>query len=379
MRFQDIPGLGSIKNTLIHSVETNHVAHAQLFHGGVGSANLALAWAYATYINCEDRNDISSDTKTEIVGDACGHCASCVKMAKMVHPDIHHIFPTPSAKETILELLPTWRKFLMESPYRSLTDWLEFTGVTGNKQGIIPIKEAHNIIEKISLKAFEAEYKILIIWQPELMNIESANSLLKLLEEPPEKTLFILVCNDTNRLLTTILSRTQRIMIPSFSDEETIGYLTKKEGVSSERAKQVAYLSEGNLSKAVELINYEGEGKYQWFSNWMRMAFKPDFATLIKLADEFDAFPKEYQKGMMEYGLNIFRDLLLWKNGAESLVRLEGEELTFVQKFSKAVKPEAIELIVNELSQTHYYLERNGRAKILHLDLSLTIAKLFKK
>ena len=379
MRFQDIPGLGSIKNTLIHSVETNHVAHAQLFHGGVGSANLALAWAYATYINCEDRNAISSNTNSGLVGDACGCCASCVKMAKMVHPDIHHIFPTPSAKETILELLPTWRKFLMESPYRSMTDWLEFTGVTGNKQGIIPIKEAHNIIEKISLKAFEAEYKILIIWQPELMNIESANSLLKLLEEPPAKTLFILVCNDTNRLLTTILSRTQRIMIPSFSDEETIGYLIKKEGISMERAKQVAYLSEGNLSKAVELINYEGEGKYQWFSNWMRMAFKPDFAALIKLADEFDASPKEYQKGMMEYGLNIFRDLLLWKNGAESLVRLEGEELTFVQNFSKVVKLGAIELIVNELSQTHYYLERNGRAKILHLDLSLTIARLFKK
>jgi DNA polymerase III subunit delta' len=369
MRFQDIPGLGSIKNTLIHSVEVNHVAHAQLFHGGVGSANLALAWAYATYINCEERGET----------DACGRCASCVKMAKMVHPDIHHIFPTPSAKETILELLPTWRKFLIESPYRSMTDWLEFTGVTGNKQGIIPIKEAHNIIEKVSLKAFEAEYKILIIWQPELMNIESANSLLKLLEEPPAKTLFILVCNDTNKLLTTILSRTQRIIIPSFTDEDTISYLTEKEGVTYDRAKQVAYLSEGNLSKASELANYEGESKHQWFANWMRMSFKPDLAALVKLADEYDAFPKEYQKGMLEYGLNIFRDLLLWKNGAESLVRLEGEELTFVQNFSKAVKINAIELIVNELSQTHYYLERNGRAKILHLDLSLNIARMFKK
>jgi DNA polymerase III subunit delta' len=379
MRFQDIPGLGSIKNTLIHSVETNHVAHAQLFHGGVGSANLALAWAYATYINCEDRSAVSADTSSGLSGDACGRCASCVKMAKMVHPDIHHIFPTPSAKETILELLPTWRKFLLASPYRSMTDWLEFTGVTGNKQGIIPIKEAHNIIEKISLKAFEAEYKILIIWQPELMNIESANSLLKLLEEPPAKTLFILVCNDTNRLLTTILSRTQRIVIPAFTDEETIGYLTEKEGVTYDRAKQVAYLSEGNLSKASELVNYEGESKHQWFATWMRSAYKPDFTALVKMADEFDAFPKEYQKGMMEYGLNIFRDLLLWKNGAEALVRLEGEELTFVQNFSKAVKAEAIELIVNELSQTHYYLERNGRAKILHLDLSLTIARLFKK
>jgi DNA polymerase-3 subunit delta' len=379
MRFQDIPGLIGIKNTLIHSVETNHVAHAQLFMGGIGSANLAMAWAYSTYINCEDKNAFSADISSHLLGDACGRCASCVKMAKMVHPDVHHIFPTPSAKETILELLPTWRKFLLNSLYRSLTDWLEFTGVTGNKQGIIPIKEAHNIIQKISLKAFEAEFKILIIWQPELMNIESANSLLKLLEEPPAKTLFILVCNDTNRLLTTILSRTQRITIPSFTDEETIGFLVAHEGITQERAKQIAYLSEGNLSKAVELVNFEGENKHQWFANWMRSAYKADLAALVKTADEFDAFPKEYQKGMMEYGLNIYRDLLLWKNGAESLVRLEGEELTFVQNFSKVVKQGAIELIVNELSQTHYYLERNGRAKILHLDVSLTIAQLFKK
>lgn len=368
MLFKDIPGLRSIKDTLIRSVQMNHVAHAQLFHGAVGGANLALAWAYATYINCEERGE----------EDACGHCASCVKMAKMVHPDIHHIFPTPSAKETILELLPTWRKFLMESPYRSLTDWLEFTGTTGNKQGIIPIKEAHNIIDKISLKAFEAEYKILIIWQPELMNIESANSLLKILEEPPIKTLFILVCNDANKLLTTILSRTQRVMIPALSDEDTVEYLVQKEGVVKERAKQIAYLSEGNISKAVALTGQDGQAQHEWFAKWMRMAYKLDAAALIKLADEFDALPKEEQKGMMEYGLNIFRDLLLWKNGAEVLVRLEGEELTFVQNFSKAVKIEAIEQIVQEFSQVYYYLERNARAKILHLDLSLTVGRLFK-
>ena len=369
MLFKDIPGLDTLKSTLIHSVEANHVAHAQLFHGGVGSANLALAWAYSTYINCEDKQPT----------DACGQCASCVKMAKMIHPDIHHIFPTPSAKETILELLPTWRKFLIESPYRSLTDWLDFTGITGNKQGIIPIKEGHNIIQKISLKAFEAEYKILIIWQPELMNIESANSLLKILEEPPAKTLFILVCNDTNRLLTTILSRTQRIVIPSFTDENIASYLVQKQHIGLERAKQIAYLSEGNLAKALSMTVEEDQDQHHWFAMWMREAYKPNLPALIKLADEYDTFSKEYQKGMMEYGLNVFRDLLLWKNGAEALVRLAGVELEFVQRFSQVVKIEAIEQITNELSKTYYYLERNGRAKILHLDLSLTIAKLFKK
>jgi DNA polymerase-3 subunit delta' len=229
------------------------------------------------------------------------------------------------------------------------------------------------------LKAFEAEYKILIVWQPELMNIESANSLLKVLEEPPAKTLFILVCNDSNKLLTTILSRTQRIVIPDFSDENTTQFLVDSHQVSTERAKQIAYLSEGNLSKAVSLLNHEGQEQHQWFANWMRMAYKPDLPALVKLADAFDTFPKEEQKGMMEYGLNIFRDLLLWKNGAEALVRLEGDELIFVQNFSKAVKIQAIEAIVGEFSKTYYYLERNARAKIIQLDLSLTIARLFKQ
>lgn len=368
MLFNEIIGLEAIKQTLIRSVRANHVAHAQLFYGTVGSANLAMAWAYSTYINCENKQE----------QDACGVCASCAKMNKLVHPDVHHIFPSPSAKDAIVELLPTWRKFLLESPYRSLTDWLEFTGTTGNKQGIIPIKEAHNIIGSLSLKAFEAEYKTLIIWQPELMNIESANALLKVLEEPPAKTLFILVCNDVNKLLTTILSRTQRVTIPTFSDEEVQLFLQNNKGVEASRAKQIAYLSEGNLSKAQFLIHKDSAGKHQWFAAWMRNCYKADLATLVKTADEFDAFTKEDQKGMMEYALNIFRDLLIWKNGATSLIRLEGEELTFVQNFSKAIKAAAIELVVGELNDTYYYLERNARAKILHLDLSITISRMFR-
>ncbi|WP_026996028.1 DNA polymerase III subunit [Flectobacillus major] len=373
MLFQEIPGLEAIKQTLIHSVQSNHVAHAQLFHGTVGSANLALAWAYATYINCEDKQP----------SDACGKCASCAKMKKLVHPDFYHIFPTATTKK-IKEAdseayMPLWRNFLAESPYGQLPDWLEHIGVEGNKQGNISAEEARKIIQKISLKAFEAEYKILLIWQPEMLNQSSANALLKILEEPPAKTLFLLVCNDANKLLTTILSRTQKVSVPLFSDEDVVRYLVEKKQVEQTRARQIAYLSEGNMSKALSLAFKELEGKHLWFANWMRMSYKMDIAALIKLAEEFDAFPKEDQKGMMEYALNIFRDLLLWKNGAESLVRLEGDELIFVQNFSKAVKLQAIEYIVQELTQTHYYLERNARAKILHLDLSLQIAQLFKR
>jgi DNA polymerase-3 subunit delta' len=373
MLFREIPGLSSIKKTLIHSVQSNHVAHAQLFHGPVGSGNLALAWAYATYINCEDKQP----------DDACGRCASCVKMRKLIHPDFYHIFPTATTKK-VKEAesdayMPLWREFTAEQPYGVLPNWLEHIGVEGNKQGNISAEEARKIIQKLSLKAFEAEYKILLIWQPEMLNQSSANALLKILEEPPAKTLFLLVCNDVNKLLITILSRTQRVSVPQFSDEDITSYLAEKAHIESARAKQIAYLSEGNLNKALALSKNQGQGKHQWFANWMRMAYKPDVAALVKLADEFDAFSKEDQKGMMEYGLNIFRDLLMWKSGAESLVRLEGDELTFVQNFSKAVNLRALELISGEFSQTHYYLERNARAKILHLDLSLQIAKLFKQ
>lgn len=373
MLFKDIQGLDSIKNTLIQSVKNNHVAHAQLFHGNVGSANLALAWAYATYINCEDKQE----------NDSCGKCASCSKMGKLIHPDFHHIFPTATTKKVkeadSESYMPLWRDFLKQSPYKTLADWLEFIGVEGNKQGNISAEEARKVIQKVSLMAYEAEYKILIIWQPEQLNQSSANALLKILEEPPSKTLFLLVCNNANKLLATILSRTQRIAIPSFSDDDIVQYLVAKLAVDDRRAKQIAYLSEGNLSKAVELSTAQENDQHSWFANWMRMAYKPDISSLVKLADTFDAFPKEQQKGLIEYSLSVFRDLLLWQNGANSLVRLEGDELTFVQNFSKAVKQEAIEAVVQELNDAHYHLERNARAKILHLDLSLTIARLFKK
>ena len=246
-----------------------------------------------------------------------------------------------------------------------------------NKE-IFQQRKLEKIIQKISLKAYEAEYKILIIWQPEQLNQASANALLKVLEEPPAKTLFLLVCNNANKLLATILSRTQRVAVPAFSDENIYHHLSTKYGIEESRAKQIAYLSEGNLAKAIELCDAKDNDEHGWFANWMRMAYKLDISALVKLADTFDGFSKEQQKGILEYGLSVFRDLLLWQNGAEDLVRLEGDELTFVQNFSKAIKPKAIELIVKELNDAHYHLERNARAKILHLDLSLNLAKLFK-
>lgn len=375
MLFREVPGLEALKETLIQSVTSQHVAHAQLFHGPSGSGNLALALAYATYLNCEDRQ----------ATDACGRCASCVKMQKLAHPDVHHIFPvaiTKKIKDNESDAyMPLWREFVAAQPFGTLSDWLTFIGVEGNRQGNISAEEARNVIRKISLKAYEGEYKILMLWQPELLNVYSANALLKILEEPPAKTIFLLVCTDANRLLTTIISRTQRVGVPAFTEEEVSRYLQEKAGTEEKRARHLAYLAEGNLGYALQLAQGEGNDDQPWFAQWMRHCYRgvPAFGDLIKLADEFDTQPKEQQKSLMEYSLNLFRDLMFWQNGAQELVRLDGEELTFVQNFSKVIPPERIPLITEELNAAFFHLERNVRAKMIFMDLSLTLARLMRK
>lgn len=372
MLFRDIPDLDALKHTLMQSVRQRHVAHAQFFHGPPGSGNLALALAFATFLNCEDPDP----------DDACGRCASCHKLRKLAHPDVHFIFPvasTKAIKETESDaFLPLWRKFVETQPYGALSDWLAHIGAD-NKQGNISAEEARNVIKKLSLKAYEGPYKIMVLWQPEALNVYSANALLKILEEPPDNTVFLLVGSQADKILPTILSRTQRVALPAFSDEEISGFLTRKMALPAERARQVAYLAEGDLQHAIELAEGGENDRHAWFVDWMRECYRADVLKLVPRADAFDALPKETQKGTLEYGLSLFRDVFLTQNEGEALVRLEGEARTFVQNFARAVPVARVEAIVNELTLAHYHLERNVRAKMIFLDLSLTLARLFKK
>lgn len=366
MQFGQIIGLNEIKQALIGAVQHNHVAHAQLFHGNEGSANLAIAMAFATYMNCEDRQE----------SDSCGRCASCLKMNKLAHPDVTYIFPTAGGKTEISEnFMAQWRSFLADGHYGTLPDWLE---KINKKQPNIPVEEARQLIQKLSLKSYEGGYKIVIIWQAEYLHTATANALLKILEEPPDQTMFLLVCNSMERLLTTIISRTQRVAIRNFNDDEVITFLINKKQVATDRAKQIAYLSEGNLAKAISLVNHEDESEHQWFANWMRMCYATKIDKLVPMADEFDAMIKEKQKGLLEYGLNIFREIILYKNGAEGLVRLEGDELTFVQKFGGFLKEKSLEPIIQTINDAYGHIERNVRAKIVFLDISLIISQLMK-
>lgn len=371
MQFSEIIGQEETKQMLLRAVQTNHLAHALLFDGPEGSANLALALAMAQYVNCEDKQP----------QDACGRCASCIKIQKLVHPDLHMVFPVANlAKGKNSEAyLTDWRKFLIDQPYRTLPDWLETMGAD-NKQGNISAEEARNILQKLSLKAYEGAYKIMLIWLPELMNITSANALLKVLEEPPAQTLFLLVTNQPDKLLITILSRTQRVAVRAFTDEEVATYLRQQLNLDETTARRLAYLADGNLAEALQLNRNDtaSTDQHTWFAEWMRTCYRQDLISLIKQADQFDGFSKEKQKGLLEYSIRLYRDLFLWQQGAAELLRLPDNEMAFVKNFSKILTINHIERIVHDLNEATYHLERNARAKMIMLDMSLTFSRLIR-
>lgn len=372
MRFQDIPGLETIKGQLTKAVHNHHIAHAQLFHGPTGGAQLGIALAFISYLFCTNRTE----------EDACGTCPSCQKLAKGVHPDVVYMFPSITTKKISKDaesdlFLPEWRKFIIENPFRTLPDWLTFLGAEGNKQGNIPVEETRKLNSKISLKPFEAPFKVVLLWNPESLNASSGNALLKTLEEPPPSTLFILVCSDPSKLLITILSRTQRINIPAVEESALAKFLEKRLDIEEEKAMNVALSTEGNISLAIEKSKSENLMISTWFSDWMRAVYSKNLNKLVQLAEKFDTISKEDQKALLEYGLHIFRQCLYQISDASQLIKSLEKEKAFISNFAKTLKPNIIESMAEKMSDAHYHLERNGRAKILHLDLSLNLIKIF--
>ena len=378
MQFAEIPGLEEVKTSLISSVKNNHLAHAQLFFGPEGSGNLAMALAFATYLNCVNRQ-MSLDGSE----DACGQCPSCQKMARFVHPDVHYVFPVSatkniSGKEVVSSsYMADWRNFLAANPYGTLSQWmLQYGGE--DKQVNISKEESRHIVRNLSLKAFEGNYKVMIIWLPEYMHVSSANGILKILEEPPAKTVFLLVSSDVEKLLTTILSRTQIFKIRGFNDEEISRYLSQQHEIPAEQASKVARMASGSMSAALGSINEVKDHNHSLYSSWMRLCYERNFSRLIQMADEFHQLNKDAQKALLLYGLNILRETLVYPYTSEDLVRLEGDERTFVERFSKIMPWEKVQLISEKLNESLYHLERNASPKIMFLDLSLQVAGIIK-
>ncbi|QSE98904.1 DNA polymerase III subunit [Fulvivirga lutea] len=367
MRFSEIAGLEEKKKQLIGAVKNNNVAHAQLFAGKEGSPNLPMAIAYASYLNCESPTD----------DDSCGECPSCSKNSKYVHPDVHFVFPVSATKdiksdEAISEkFMPDWRKYLTSTPFGNLDAW---TAVYGgeNKQVNISKRESREIIKRLSLKAFEGKYKIMIVWLPEYMHTTAANGILKILEEPPEDTVFILVSNDYDRLLTTITSRTQMVTIPPFDDSAIIELLVK-EGIDQEQANKIAPVADGDLNTALRIANNLEDDSHELFANWMRSCFKRDFGSLVQLSEDYHKTSKLSQRSLFKYALSIYREALIYQN-APQINKVNGQVLEFTKKFSAALDETKISKISTLISEALYHLERNGSPKMIFLDLSLQIA-----
>lgn len=373
MTFSQIPGLGFIKERLIRSVKTGMIPHAQLFQGSEGALNLPLALAYATYLHCESKGDT----------DACGVCPACSKSLKFIHPDTNFVFPAGNVKaekdeeRLKADLLKSWRAFLTEQPFGDLNDWVNYYGGE-DKTVSISREESREIIKSLSLKSFESRYKVMIIWQPEYMHPSAANGILKILEEPPANTIFILVSNHAEQLLPTIVSRTQSVQVPMLSDEELDKFLVSRIA-DGEKRRKVVQLAEGDLNLALTLIESEEDHNQEVFTEWMRACFKKDNIKLVGLAETFHELDKLSQRNLLRYSTSMMRESVLQLAGAGAISRVKGGELKFVQDFSQVMSVDKIEKVSTWMNDSEYFLERNGSAKMIFLDLSLQIAKVIKE
>lgn len=343
-------------------LQEGRVPHALMFTGPEGCGNLPAAFAFVQYLFCEHK---SAD-------DACGVCPSCIKTSKLVHPDLHLVFPISKSKDVRKsdDLVKEFREAITETPYLTLHDWFNSLDAE-NKQPIIPAEEANDILKKLSYTSYEGGYKVMIIWQPEKMNTESANKLLKILEEPPDQTLFVLVCNHPEQLLATIISRVQQIPFYKIDTEDMVNGLIAQYGCQESAARQAALLSDGSYREAQLLLQHAdgGDVLMQNFRAFMLIALKFDAFKAVGWIDENARIGREKQKQFLQYGLDIFRDCLMLNYGSASLVRHSGEEKQFIEKFSRFVHQRNYERLLEEFNTAYYHIERNANPKILFMDL----------
>jgi DNA polymerase-3 subunit delta' len=375
MNFAQIPGQKEIKGKLLRSVKEERVSHAQLFTGTEGCGSMALALAYAKYISCENRTD----------SDSCGICKSCVKYEKLIHPDLHFVFPVIKGKKATDPVsdnyLEEWREFVKISPYFTLNNWMDSIEV-GNAQGMIFASEASEIIKKLSLKTFESDFKIMIIWLPEKMHQATANKLLKMIEEPPEKTLFLLVSEEPDKVIPTILSRCQLVKVPSFNSRDIEKYLIDRFNISTDKAADISRVSNGNITRAIELCENEDSSlaNLERFKSLMRFAWKRDIISIINWSEEISTTGREAQKNFISFSMRILRENLMLSLDQlkNSLVFLTGEEATFSGNFHPFINQDNIYPLTEEFNLVYSHIESNGNAKIIFLDLALKVTRLIR-
>ena len=369
MFFKDIIGQKSLLAQLSRMVDENRLAHALLLTGPSGNGKLPVAVALARYILCTDRRN----------GDACGCCPSCVKMDKLVHSDLHFVFPVKKKKNSSSDSAPVsddyiseWREIFLKEPYFSYSDWLAMLDVE-NQQPIIYEKESSEILRKLSLKSREGGWKIMIIWLPEKMKEACSNKLLKILEEPPAETLFLRVAESTEHILPTILSRTQRVDIPRILADDVAEALQRRYALDGETARSVAQQSGGDWEKAESMLRVDNDKKLylELFMTLMRMAYRRDIMAMKKWSEQVAALGRERQKGMLEYCQRMIRENFMMNFGRNEMLYLSPEERSFSVNFSPFVNENNIFGIMEEVADAQKHVEQNVNAKMIFFDMAL--------
>jgi len=370
MQFTDIPGLTELKGQLISAHKRGKVAHAQLFAGIPGTSALAMAKAYSSYLFCQNPTD----------HDSCGTCVNCQRIKKNIHPDIHFYFPKISAAESkydkvLAEAMPLFRSFLEKHPFGDFNDWVSTYG-QDNKNLLISREDSRQMLKQVSMRSVEGGYKVLIIWCPEAMNVSSANAILKILEEPPEKTIYFLVSYNYENLLTTITSRSQLVNIPLNTDEEISEYLIN-ENAEKHNAENLARISDGKIGLALQLLDEDDQGEFKEFQRWMRLCYANDITGLVEKSELFSKLGRANMRNELEFNLALVRSSIIHLSSLEINSPNE-EEKAFVSKFSNRVGSERLEKIYFLINRVVNNLERNANPKISHLNLSLDIIKIIK-
>lgn len=366
MQLSDVIGQTRTKGFLLQLRHSERVPHALLFLGATGGGSLALATAFAQLLQCEQPGEF----------DSCGVCNACRKAAHFTHPDIHFSFPSIGANAVSTDFLKQWRTALKESPYFDANTWLQRLGAE-NKQGNINKDECNAILKKLSLKAFEGRYKILLMWLPEYLGKEG-NRLLKLIEEPPEQTIFLLVAENQDQILNTILSRCQLIKTDTLSDDEVANALVAHIDTAPERARQIAFLAGGDYHLARTIAENPDNDDATLLLDWLRKCWKGNGPELVKWTDNFAKLGRENQKQFLQYGLHFLRELMAFGLTGADTLRLRPQELITAQNMSKVLNFEKIISVTALFNDNVYYIERNANPKILFLDTSIQLHQIMK-
>jgi DNA polymerase-3 subunit delta' len=374
MFFKEVIGQTATKERLIQSVHGERVSHAQLFAGPEGTGKLALAIAYAQFVACTNRQ----------ATDSCGECPSCKKFRKLIHPDLHFVFPVVKTKKfdkpVSDNFLEEWRLMIAENPYFNSDQWFDRIGVE-NAQGLIYAHQSEEIIRKLNLKSYESEYKVMIIWLPEKMHVACANKLLKMIEEPPVKTLFVLITENEEDIISTIRSRCQLITIPPIdpvSLAKAIGELPEAEGMD---IRNIVHLAKGNYSKALELLQPDEQTLFnlERFKELMRTSYGRKFTDLFKWVDQVAGIGREKQKNLLNYCLMILRENFIYNLKNKDLTFMNDQEEEFSKRFSPFINERNI-IEMSEVFETAYnHIGMNGNPRIIFTDVAFKITKLIRK